>query len=719
MPSFIIVRWQEGKRARRIRRARYFLVPYVLVHSPTRRPACRALFAPSRIQAVIPFHDRTLPPATQTVVALRLRLVAGLLLLTLLPWLAGCAGTAKGVDRSVYRPVAEAAPVTEPGEDASALVVIRYPAMIHADAESIYVSSFAVQSIGGVVPYTQFGKPQTARIAQSVISKSSYYAMTLYRALKERLPQGRVLLSPHMVLWNEERGLHSRPILASEEVPSVLTVDFNIYSFPDVNEMMDEPPVTFGDLVTPLVVVKSSRWARPALNGLLLASEPLVASAWRQSDAQVSKQLRARLDGAPETGRASLDFIAYLNERDAPAVQVPMRSPGGRQAARVAVEAYPVEKLQMDGALVAAIESGSAPDPFAEQFARGAADRLVELLGAIDHERATFFARQSALARFDPELAQVFFLQSRDESVRARLQLADALVAAEREFLAAQSDSIYAGTHTGDFGVKMRKIIAAEYRMLEERRRLARKQNVTTAVAALALAGSVYGATVTTTASAAAVATFSGVSLLGSVWALNQALDARSESEEVSDYFIARMAPTFERQTSVQTEWLESKELITARGFAEFRNKTLTLYQSRVRSLGVSGSERCVFRHPEVPGRGRWYGACRAGVATGRGYGVVGDPQGAYVEYVGQAEAGQAEGTGAMILHRSGRTGSTYYEGHFAGGVPNGPVRVETPGEAPAWRRYAGGADQGRGEPGPRNNFGFNGASSATRVLNP
>ena len=59
----------------------------------------------------------------------------------------------------------------------------------------------------------------------------------------------------------------------------------------------------------------------------------------------------------------------------------------------------------------------------------------------------------------------------------------------------------------------MRRIIAAEYRMLEERRQLARKQNVTTAVAVVALAGSVYGAAAAAS-TAAAVAT-SGAAMAG------------------------------------------------------------------------------------------------------------------------------------------------------------------------------------------------------------
>ena len=34
--------------------------------------------------------------------------------------------------------------------------------------------------------------------AQAVIAKSSYYAMSLYRALRDDLPEDSVLLSPHI-----------------------------------------------------------------------------------------------------------------------------------------------------------------------------------------------------------------------------------------------------------------------------------------------------------------------------------------------------------------------------------------------------------------------------------------------------------------------------------------------------------------------------------------
>jgi len=623
------------------------------------------------------------------------------LLLPLVVALGGCAGTASGVKNSAYRQETTPA-VQAPDQElrSNALVIIRYPALIHADAETIYVSSFARRAIGGEVPLSMHSNPQTSRTAHGVISKSSYFAMSLYRELRNALPEGTVLLSPHIIDWSEERGLYSRPILASEQVPSVLTVDFNIYSFPDVKEMMESPPVTFGDLVTPLMVVRTSPWGQPALNGLLIASDPLVDAAWRQAGAQVRREAKLRTSTQGEAPAPSLVFVDYLNERNPTRTNVPLRAPTDNGTDRLVIERYPLEKIQMESTLVAELPQEDpadqvALDPFARDFASGVAGRLIRLLNGIDRSQATFFARQAAFARFDPELAGVFYVRSEDESVRARLQLAEALVAAEREFLAAQSDSVYAGSFEGDYGARMRKVIAAEYRMLEERRKLARTQNLSTALAAIALAGSIYAATVTTTASAAAVAAFSGVSLMGSVWALNVALDSKAESEEVNEYFIARMAHASERQMSVQMEWLESKELITARGFSEFRNKTLTLYQSRVRSLAVTADENCRFRHPEFSQAGNWFGACEDGLADGRGYGLIRDGDNPTVEYLGQSSAGLASGQGAMIVRRSD---PMLLEGEFRRGLPDGVVLVERAGQEPRLRQFRDGQDVGRGD---------------------
>ena len=625
------------------------------------------------------------------------KLITAVLLLAGFAVISGCAGTATGRDTSVYSSLKAGEVSDQKSSEASAMVVIRYPAMIHTNAENLYVSSFAINAIGGEVPYGVYGNRQTSRVAQSIIEKSSYFAMSLYRELKEVLPEGSVLLSPHVIEWDKERNLYSRPILGSEQIPSVLTIDFNIYSFPDVNELMDAPPVTFGDLVTPMIVVKSSRWIQPAMGGLLISSPPLVSSAWRQLRNETDYTLRSKIDDTPQGADSSLEFISFLRERNQVELPLPLKTGSDGNQKMAAVEQYSLEKIRMNGELIATLPEDFSVDPFGQAFVNGASTRIVEVLNSLDHEKATFFARQAAIERFDPELANVFFIQSNDESVRARLQLAEALVGAEREFLAAQSDSIYDGTYTGSYGSKMRNIISAEYRTLEERRQLARKQNISTAVAVIALAGAVYGA-VASAASTAAVITTSGALMAGSGWALHKTLETRTESKEVNRYFLARMAPAFDRQMSVQMEWLESKEVITARGFAEFRNKTLSLYQSRVRSMQVSVSEQCRFKYPGFGQGGRWYGICEDGVASGRGYGLIINTRGDTVEFIGETKMGLPSGAGGMIVQRNGQVGATYYEGGFKNGLPDGVVRIEEPGQIPRTRLYRAGADIGKGD---------------------
>ncbi|MFC1777586.1 hypothetical protein ACFL3I_09630 [Pseudomonadota bacterium] len=648
-----------------------------------------------------------------------MRLLAIIMLVLVVGIISGCAGTAKGKDTSSYSSLKTEEISSQESSEASAMVIIRYPAMIHTNAENLYVSSFAINAIGGEVPYGVYGDRQTSRIAQSIVEKSSYFAMSLYHELKGILPEGSVLLSPHIIDWDKQRNLYSRPILGTEQIPSVLTIDFSIYSFPDVGELMNAAPVTFGDLVTPLILIKSSRWVQPSLGGLLISSPPLASSAWRQVRFEAENSFRARLDDSPQAGGSSLGFVSFLRERDEPNLALPLKRSGDENAQLVAIEQYSLEKIQMDGAVISTLSEDFSIDPFVQGFVKGASTRVVEMLNSIDHEKATFFARQAALERFDPELANVFFIQSRDESVRARLQLAEALVGAEREFLAAQSDSIYDGTYNGNYGSKMRKIIAAEYRMLEERRTLAKKQNITTAVAVVALAGSVYGAVAASAAGTAAVAATSGAALAGSGWALHKSLETRTESKEVNRYFLARMAPAFDRQMSVQMEWLESKEVITARGFAEFRNKTLSLYQSRVRSMQVSVEMQCRFSHPDFGQTGRWYGVCDNGLAAGRGYGLIMDQRGNSVEFIGDAKDGLASGSGGMIIQRSGQVGATYYEGGFKKGLPDGVVRVEKVGETPKLRQFKSGTDIGKGNANSLQSLSFVSNAPLTGSLNP
>ena len=172
-------------------------------------------------------------------------------------------------------------------------------------------------------------------------------------------------------------------------------------------------------------------------------------------------------------------------------------------------------------------------------------------------------------------------------------------------------------------------------------------------------------------------------------------MEMRAESAEMSENFLALIAPALERQISVQMEWLESKERISALGFAEFRNKTLTLYQARIRSLTGVFEDDCQFEHPGFAETGRWYGSCRGGRGHGRGYGVIENAAGDSVEYLGEAEHGLASGTGGLILKRREGLGASYIEGGFAAGRPHGVVRVEEPGRRPRVREFSNGKDVG------------------------
>jgi hypothetical protein len=343
-------------------------------------------------------------------------------------------------------------------------------------------------------------------------------------------------------------------------------------------------------------------------------------------------------------------------------------------------------------------ELGPPVDPFAEEFIKGAATRIALALNRADHDRATFFGRQAALARFDPQLGRAFLSRSREEDLRARLQMGEALLRAERAFLSTQSARLFEGVWEGVFGDQMREMITAEWRMLEDRRDLARAQNFSTALAIVAMAGAVYAGSDADSSNFFHSRSMANLATITSFWAMNAAFARNAESKTVGQNFLAQMAPAINRQVSVQMEWLGSTEEITARDFDEFRDKTLALYQRSVRALGGSYAAGCVFRHPAVDEAGAWYGRCGAGEAAGSGYGVVADANGNTVEYLGRAKGGLAEGTGAMIFRSPDMAGAVYYEGGFRAGQPHGVVHVEQPGRRPEVRQFEAGVDRGRGD---------------------
>jgi hypothetical protein len=612
--------------------------------------------------------------------------------------LAGCAGTARGVKESTYQHDESLAAVDRSRSQADAMVVIRYPAFVDDDAEAAFYRFFEQRAIGGTAKPDPQTSQEVDRLAQSVIAKSNYYTMSLYRELRQKLPDHSVLLSPHIVELVDGH-LTSRPLLASEEIPSVVSIDFSVYTFPDPAKMMDSEPLTFGDIVTPLFVVHANRWLRPSTHGLLLSSEPLAGAAWAQSERQADDQVASRLDNRLPDYRRPLNFIAYLDGGGIDVGDLPLKSPGESRREVVAVEIHPLEKIRMAGETVARLDRDHSIDPFAEDFVKGAATRVVTALNRVDHDRATFFTRQAALSRFDPQLGAAFLARTRDESLLARLRMGEALIAAERKFLAAQSASLYEGVYDGVYGDQMREIIAAEYSLLEERRDLARTQNLGTALAIVAMAGAIYVGNNVDGSDWWESRTVGNLLALSSVWAASSAFGAHAQSKIIGENFLMQMAPAINRQVTVQVEWLESREEITARDFEEFRAQTLALYQRSVRGIEFGEDSECAFLHPALDRPGRWFGSCDTGLAVGTGYGLLLEEGGQTIEYVGSARAGLAEGAGAMILRSPSETGSVYFEGAFSGGVPDGVVRVEEPGRKSRVRTFRAGRDSGAAAP--------------------
>ncbi len=624
--------------------------------------------------------------------------------------LSACAGTAKGVRKtsmgngqatsSAATVAATAAAIADLPESLSgALVVIRYPAVVLEEAEESFYRAFVDQSIGGDVSITLQHRKDTRHLARSVIAKSSYYAMSLYAELRDLLPANRVLLSPHLI-YRGDSGASSRPLLASEEVPSAIVIDFNIYTFPDASQLMDSPPITLGDVVTPMFVIHGDSWVRPPTFGMLLASEDLMGSSWDLSATQARQEADAWLSGHTDKFNRPLDFVYFLESRQKPQLPIPQKSSAGGALDVMAVDKYPLEKIRMDATLVATLDDSGINDPFEVAFVRNAAQRVIAELRSLDLNRSTFMARFRAYDRFDPELATAFLAQSGGEEYRSRLELAQAVIDAELKFLTAQSERMYRGTYFGDFGKSIRSLIAAEYGVLEKRRQLARLQNLTTALTVATMAGTGYAVGTVSSGVASAIPWAGAAATLGfsSILALNNNREARLQSYAIGESFMSKMAPDLQRYISVQSEVVLSEKDIFARSYGEFENQVVTLYGETARSLPESSRSSCEFSYPGASEAGVWRGECKRGKAQGRGYGVAQMGGGQLLEYFGEAKAGLPQGRGALIHPATAASPPLLYEGEFRKGLANGVLRVSEAGKSPRIRQFSQGVESGRAD---------------------
>ncbi|MEO0467311.1 MAG: hypothetical protein AAF216_12280 [Pseudomonadota bacterium] len=610
--------------------------------------------------------------------------------------LAGCAQTAVGARTSAVAMPEGMVSFQNEAPMSGAMVVVRYPASLDPQAEDAYYTAFARTPIGGSASSGLVGSPEARQVADGMVVKSSYFALSLYKELAERLPEQTVLLSPHQLTLDASGKLTSEPMTDAESLPNVLTVDFSTYSFPDPEKMMSSEPLTFGDLITPLVVVHADHRSMAPTHGVLMASSPLMRHAGGEAREEAAGSIYDLQQGLFTTQRRPLDFVAFLNrEGDVAPPTQGLTVNGDINAAQT----YPLEKFVMNRAVLARMEQTGAVDidPLETAFSAPLAQRIVDIANDIEPEKAAMVQRAAAVARFDPGIAALSLVGLADDDVRTRFRYAERLLSAERKFLAVQSEKIYEGIHEGEMGQQVRELIAAEYDVINQRREIARQQNAATAAAIL---GAVAAGAVAA-GSDGDVGDYLAADLLAdlAVVAAAQAFSLNSQSKQVGSVFLESVVPALEEQIEIQVNLIDSNETITAIRFEDFQEILQDRYASSHRAIDTVAT-RCAFTGAGSEPRGTWQGECDGGLANGAGVGVIQLESGTTMEYFGSALNGQPSGVGYAIYHTGGETWSA--EGVFANGQPDGAVRVARGGRADEIREFDGGRDAGPAMPGAR-----------------
>jgi len=616
----------------------------------------------------------------------------------------GCASTAKGIKSSVLTQSVPNEALKAEVPDGGVLAVIRYPAIVESNAKDAYHRAYAKRAIGGQTGKGVTNTIETVAVADSAVVKSNYFALSLYKELAAKLPEHSVLLSPHAIKLGPGGELTSEPITAAEDLPSVVSVDFATYSFPDSKKMMGGVPLTFGDLVTPLVTVRTDHRAAAPTQGLLMASKPLVSRAAAEGRETALETINAMQSGNLDPAIPELDFVSYITN-DTPQT-VSVQGLAVRSGKNAAIS-LPVEKVRIPKTEMAQLSGASdgTVDPLDDIYTDALSRRIVALINGLDTDKAIMMGKAASVAEFDPSLAALTFVGSDEDDYAARVNYAERLLEAQRKYLSVQSLRIFDGVHNGELGAQVRDMISAEHKVLEKRRTLARQQNVSTLLAIASVAAgaatagggsscrgaqtrSEYNNCISRQRGRSAA---SSAMIQAGIFAATEAYSRAQLSQQVGTNYLNAIVPALEQQTTVTVDLLDSNETITAIRYEDLQAKLQSLYSSKQRALDTVATQ-CAYIGEDGTKRGTWLGVCEGGLANGSGAGVL-KTDSDLMEYYGYARNGLADGPGLMIRHTP--LGSISYEGSFANGRPDGTVRVSQAGRPDQTRRYVGGVDSG------------------------
>ena len=628
---------------------------------------------------------------------IKLNLLRSATILGLAALLAGCATSATGVKKSRINSVTAPQKLTKDVPAGTVMAVIRYPAYIEGAAEEKFLTLYANRTLGSRSYSDDAGLEETAAIADIVLQKSNYFALSIFKELAERMPEHSVLLSPHAIKLDERGKLTSEPMTQAETLPNIVSIDFTAYSFPDAKRMLEGEPVSFGDIITPLVTVRTDHRASAPTQGVLLTSRPTLRGAVANGRQTVAQNLFEFESGKFETNELELDFITMLNKT------TPIRVVSQKLSKTTSdntISTLPLEQIRLDGTKIANSINFDIEkeDPLEGGFSASLANQVVGMINKVDIKKATMINYATAISKFDASLGPLTLIGSTDPDYLARERYAARLLETEQNYLSVQSLRLYDGVYNGELGVQFRETLNAEYEVLQKRRDLTRKQNIATGATilktiAVAAASSATRSTRPLSPEQARAKQTLIRGLLSS--GTNPSSYARRKRLLGNNYFTA-ILPVIDEQISVQADLIDSSETITAIRYEDLREQLQTLYQNNYRALDTIAT-RCGYIHDGTLRRGIWMGICENGLANGAGMGVV---RRNYldVEYYGYAQNGKPQGAGYLIVH--GREGSHTLEGTFDEGLANGVMRVSEAGKKNVIRTYRKGRDVGKAAKG-------------------
>lgn len=612
--------------------------------------------------------------------------------------LSGCATSTTGVKDS--RINANTAPQNLMAEvpRGTVMAVLRYPAYIEEAAEDKFHNLYASRTLGSRLYSDDAGLEETAAIADIMLLKSNYFALSIFKELAERMPEHSVLLSPHAIKLDQNGQLTSEPMTQAETLPNIVSIDFTAYSYPDAKRMLEGEPVSFGDIITPLVTVRTDHRASAPTQGVLLTSRPTLRGAVANGRQTVAQNLFEIETGKFETNILELDFITTLNNT------VPIRVVSqklSKTASDNTLSTLPLEKIRLDGAKIVNLNNPDIgqEDLLEGEFSASLANQVVGMINRLDIKKASMVNYAAAISQFDASLGPLTLIGSTDPEYVTRARYAARLLEAEQNYLSVQSLRLFDGVYNGELGIQVRETLKAEYDVLQKRRGLTRKQNVATVATVLktVAAGAASAATASPRPISPAEARARNILLRSLITSgASPSSFARQKRRIGSNYFTA-ILPVIDEQITVQVDLIDSNETITAIRYEDLREQLQARYQDNLRALDMVAT-RCGYIHDGTLARGTWVGICKDGLANGAGMGVLRNVYGTAVEYYGYAQNGKPQGAGYLIIH--GLEGSYTLEGVFDNGLANGVMRVSKAGKDDVIRTYRKGRDIGKSASG-------------------